>query len=106
MAMEFCYTLIFGSMVVAFRSAKAAALSRSERRQPTRTSNRDKTRGRLLTAIFTALVCEFIASAGFAADLAKIDRTIVKEPAYKSAPKYCLLVFGPEAATRVWLVLD
>ena len=37
-----------------------------------------------------------------AADLTTIDRTIVKEPAYRSkAVKYCLLVFGPEAKTRV-----
>jgi hypothetical protein len=42
-----------------------------------------------------------------AADLGAIDRTIAREPAYKSkTPKYCLLVFGPEAKTRVWLVLD
>jgi hypothetical protein len=40
------------------------------------------------------------------ADLTKIDRTIAKEPAYQSKPKYGLLVFGPEAKTRVWLVLD
>jgi hypothetical protein len=40
-------------------------------------------------------------------DYAKIDRTIAREPAYESkAPKYCLLVFGPEAKARVWLVLD
>jgi hypothetical protein len=39
-------------------------------------------------------------------DLAKIDRTIGKEPPYRSKPKYCLLVFGPEAKTRVWLVQD
>ena len=39
-------------------------------------------------------------------DLSKIDRTIGKEPVYKSKPMYCLLVFGPEANTRVWLVLD
>jgi hypothetical protein len=32
--------------------------------------------------------------------------TIAKEPKYQSKPKYCLLVFGPEAKTRVWLVLD
>jgi hypothetical protein len=38
--------------------------------------------------------------------LTKIDRTIGKEPAYASKPKYCLVVFGPEAKTRVWLVLD
>ena len=32
-----------------------------------------------------------------AVDLAKIDRSIAKEPAYKTKPKYCLLVFGAEA---------
>jgi hypothetical protein len=46
-------------------------------------------------------------SAAADADLTKIDRTIRKEPAYRSgAPKYCLLAFGPKAKTRVWLVLD
>jgi hypothetical protein len=41
-----------------------------------------------------------------AADLAKIDRKLVKEPAYGSKALYCVLVFGPEAKTRAWLVLD
>jgi hypothetical protein len=41
-----------------------------------------------------------------AADLMKIDRTIGKEPVYQSKPEYCLLVFGPESKTRVWLVRD
>ena len=41
-----------------------------------------------------------------AADLAKIDRTIAGEPAYQSRPKYCLVAFGVDAGTRVWLVLD
>jgi hypothetical protein len=41
-----------------------------------------------------------------AADLTTIDRSIAREPAYTSQPKYCLLVFGPEAKTRVWLVHD
>lgn len=41
-----------------------------------------------------------------AADLSKIDRTIRKEPKYKGKPKYALLVFGPEAQTRVWVVQD
>jgi hypothetical protein len=40
------------------------------------------------------------------ADLTRIPRTIAKEPAYKTKPKYCLVVFGPEAKTRLWLVLD
>jgi hypothetical protein len=41
-----------------------------------------------------------------AADLSKIERTVGKEPVYQKKPKYCLVVFGPEAETRVWLVLD
>lgn len=41
-----------------------------------------------------------------AVELAKIDRSIHKEPAYQGQPKYCLLAFGPEAKTRIWLALD
>jgi hypothetical protein len=42
-----------------------------------------------------------------AADLTKVDRAIRKEPAYQTKdPRYCLLVFGPETKTRVWLVQD
>jgi hypothetical protein len=39
-------------------------------------------------------------------DLSTIDRTLKKEPVYNGKPKYCLLVLGPEAKTRIWLVLD
>jgi hypothetical protein len=47
------------------------------------------------------------ASALEATDLTKVDRAIAKEPKYQSqAPKYCLLVLGPEAKTRIWLVQD
>ena len=54
-----------------------------------------------------ALAYLSISSASVAAfDLTKINRTIAKEPAYNSKPKYCLLVFGPEAKHRVWIVLD
>jgi hypothetical protein len=54
-----------------------------------------------------ALAAAFLAaSAAGAADLTKVDRTIAKEPAYKGKPKYCLLVFGPEAKSRAWLVQD
>ncbi len=42
-----------------------------------------------------------------AADLAAIDRRIKKEPAYTTKlPRYVLLVLGPEAKDRVWLVKD
>jgi hypothetical protein len=47
-----------------------------------------------------------VTPAALTADLAKIDRTIRKEPAYHSKPKYFLLAFGPEAKKRVWVVLD
>jgi hypothetical protein len=40
-------------------------------------------------------------------DLSKIERRIAKEPAYNcKEPLYGLYVFGPEAKTRVWAILD
>ena len=41
-----------------------------------------------------------------AANLTNIDRTIGKEPSYQTKPKYCLLVFGEQATTKVWVVDD
>jgi hypothetical protein len=42
-----------------------------------------------------------------AVDLTKIERSIAKEPEYQTKDvHYCLIVFGPEAKTRVWLVVD
>jgi hypothetical protein len=41
-----------------------------------------------------------------AVDLSKVDRSIAREPAYHSQPLYGLLVIGPEARERVWLVQD
>jgi hypothetical protein len=42
-----------------------------------------------------------------AGDLANVERKITKEPAYQTkTPRYCLLVFGLEAKTKVWLVHD
>lgn len=41
-----------------------------------------------------------------AVDLAKIDRAIRKEPAYKSEPRYALLAVGERAEHRCWLVID
>jgi hypothetical protein len=58
---------------------------------------------RLSPVLFVLL----LAGPASAADLTKIDRTLRKEPVYQSkSPKYGLLVFGPKADTRVWLVLD
>jgi hypothetical protein len=39
-------------------------------------------------------------------DLKTIPRVIQREPVYQGAPKYCLLVFGKDARTRIWLVQD
>ena len=55
----------------------------------------------LLLALFTSAVVPVRA-----ADLAKIERKIAREPAYKEKPQYVLLVFGAEARFRVWLVRD
>jgi hypothetical protein len=55
----------------------------------------------------TVVICLALADQTRAVDLAKIDRSLRKEPAYESKqPQYCLLVFGKEAETRVWVVLD
>ncbi len=53
-----------------------------------------------------ALLAMLGCTTAFAADLGKVDRSIGREPKYKAQPKYCLLVFGPEAKERVWLVQD
>jgi hypothetical protein len=61
----------------------------------------------LLPRLSSLLMMLLVSSAASAAvDLTKIERKLVKEPAYRSKPKYCLLVLGPEARTRVWLVQD
>jgi hypothetical protein len=58
-------------------------------------------------AALACLACTAWPAFAQTVDLTKIERTLRKEPAYQSKkPKYCLLVFGPEAKTRVWLVLD
>ena len=52
-------------------------------------------------------VAAMLTASAAAADLAKIQRKIAKEPSYQSkAVKYCLLAFGPKAEKRVWIVLD
>lgn len=59
------------------------------------------------TSIMLALLGLFrFALPSFSAELDKIDRTIAKEPQYSAQPYYALLVVGPEATQRVWLVMD
>lgn len=64
-----------------------------------------------MSHIWISLACLFIAANSTvtpdAVDLQKIDRRILKEPGYSAKqPLFGLLVFGPAAQTRVWLVLD
>jgi len=62
---------------------------------------------RILSFISALLLACGTTASAWAADLTTIERTIAKEPVYETkTPKYCLLVFGPEAKMRVWLVLD
>jgi hypothetical protein len=59
-----------------------------------------------IRGVLSLLTFLCLAAPSPAADLGKVDRSLKREPAYKGQPKYCLLVFGPEAKARVWLVLD
>src|SRR3954447_17350564 len=61
---------------------------------------------RLTPLVLTSVLLPAWTHPAEAADLAKLDRTILKEPTYKDKPRYCLLVFGKEARTRTWLVVD
>lgn len=53
------------------------------------------------------VICLVLAGQTRGVDLAKVDRSLRNEPTYKSQqPGYCLLVFGLEPKTRIWVVLD
>ena len=59
-----------------------------------------------IVASLTAAALFGVTGSGKSADLEKFSRTIAKEPVYEGRPGYCLLLFGHEAKTRVWLALD
>ena len=53
------------------------------------------------------LLALLFAGSASAIDYDKVERRLVKEPAYQSKkPAYALLLFGPEARLAVWVVLD
>lgn len=57
--------------------------------------------------LVVALSLTAFALPAFAVDYDQIDRTIRKEPKYQSDnPGYTLLLFGPEAKLKVWMVFD
>jgi hypothetical protein len=55
---------------------------------------------------FTLILLVSVARVPAAAETAKLDRTIAKQPVFTSAPKYCLAVFGTSPQVKVWLILD
>lgn len=64
---------------------------------------------RLILALVTVqgLAAGFANQAGAATNaVTRIDHTILKEPAYQSTPKYCLLTFGDRGDVKVWMVED
>jgi hypothetical protein len=60
-----------------------------------------------IVGMVSALVCIVVTGIPLsAADLSRVERKIAQPPVCKGKPRYCLLVFGPEARLRVWLVHD
>src|SRR5207244_3665950 len=59
-----------------------------------------------LFAVTVLALCLSRSAAAAAADLAHVERKIVREPRYRGQPRYALAGFGPEARFKVWLVLD
>jgi hypothetical protein len=57
--------------------------------------------------VMTASCLVLLPGAAQAIDYREIDRELVHEPAYQSGtPQYALLLFGPQAELRMWVVLD
>jgi hypothetical protein len=55
----------------------------------------------------TLLLAATPAAAGDALDLSKVERRIAREPQRVCAkPRYCLVLLGPEAKTRIWMLVD
>lgn len=64
---------------------------------------------RFLFAITTASGCALLIVGQARAStnvMSNMDRTIIKEPAYQSTPKYSLITLGESGAVKVWMVED
>ncbi len=62
---------------------------------------------RLRFFAFTACaVLSFVAGPAMAFDFGQLDRRIAKESTYQTRSLYGLALIGPDATTRVWMVLD
>jgi len=78
--------------------------------QPARQLIRDvnaRRGSRMRSFLSWSLLLPLLACAAGGQGAGKIDRTVAKEPPYATkSPSYCLLLFGPQAKAKVWLVLD
>jgi hypothetical protein len=61
---------------------------------------------RLASIVLFVSLWSMHSAVGDEATLKNVERRLVKEPAYESAPQYLLLALGPEAETCVWVVED
>src|SRR5215469_12791653 len=64
---------------------------------------------RSLFAIATASCFVLLFTAGasaFTNSVSHYDRSILKEPAYQSTPRYCLITLGDASEVNVWMVED
>src|SRR5579872_2863783 len=60
----------------------------------------------LMCLVLSVAAARVLADETELVDLSKIDRRIAREPNYAHEPHYALVVFGPRAAHRSWLVMD
>src|SRR5262249_40448562 len=60
-----------------------------------------------LHVLFGLAICISSTAFAWAGDEVKIERSIRMEPVDQARePRYCLLMLGREAKTRIWLVFD
>lgn len=60
----------------------------------------------LTSILCSALIAPTLAADSGLVDLTKIERKLAKEPKYAHKPHYALIVFGPQAEHRSWMVMD
>src|SRR5438045_2873189 len=88
------------------RARPPASLNSTVRRQ---LQPKETNMCRLLFAIATALCCALPCAYQARAStnvVSRLDRTIIKEPAYQSTPKYSLITLGNSGDVKVWMVED
>jgi len=59
-----------------------------------------------IASFMAAILMSALAAESSGYDFPTISRKLTREPKYTHNPQYFLLVFGPEAKTSVWCVLD